>query len=218
MIYKVDRCCFTQVFPWARRYGEVQWWYFPNVSGMTFYDDYTKTEFQNQYSRPLHVFASNNDSLDSFPEEASFLPGLIASFTESIRTFVKATYPTARIEVLYPHDVNDFVLTRVINFAESDWTPTNLEVLKTENFTYTGNRQLDKSLESIRYPFGKGFPRNRSSHLIGVFGAAEPWNWERRLAQAEALESVVLWAFDQFSMIGYALPLRDGIRRSVFLA
>jgi hypothetical protein len=63
----------------------------------------------------------------------------------------------------------------------------------------------------------KGLPRDRSSHLIGVFGASEPWNWERRLAQAEALESVVLWAFDQFCMIGYALPLKEGIRRSLFL-
>ncbi|MDA1312495.1 MAG: hypothetical protein O2968_04080 [Acidobacteria bacterium] len=199
------------------QFGEVQWWYFPNVSGMTFYDDYTKAEFQNQHSRPLHVFTSNDDSLASFPEEAAFLPGLIGAFTDSILNFVKATYAAAKFEVLYPHDVNDFTLTRVVNFPENDWTAAKLDVLKTENFTYTGNRQLNKSQESIRYPMTKGFPRNRSSHLIGVFGASEPWNWERRLAQAEALESVVLWAFDQFSMIGYALPLKEGLRRSHFL-
>ena len=199
------------------QFGEVQWWYFPNVSGMTFYDDYTKTEFQNEFSRPLHVFTSNDDSLASFPEEASFLPGLIGMFCDSIRTFVKATYPATKFEVLYPHDVNDFNLTRAVNYPDTDWTPSNLEVLKTENFTYTGDRQLDKAVESIQYPFGKGFPRNRSSHLIGVFGAREPWNWERRLAQAEAIESIVLWAFDQFSMIGYHLPMKIGRRRSSFI-
>jgi hypothetical protein len=134
------------------------------------------------------------------------------------RPIETTTYPATKFEVLYPHDVNDHTLTRVVNFPDTDWTPSNLEVLKTENFTYTGDRQLDKSAESIQFPFDKGFPRNRSSHLIGVFGASEPWNWERRLAQAEAIESVVLWAFDQFSMIGYPLPLKSGRRRSSFVS
>ena len=120
------------------QFGEVQWWYFPNASGMTFYDDYTKTEFQSQFSRPIHVFMSNDDSPAAFPEESSFLPGLIGDFTSAIRTFVSASYPAAKFEVLYPHDVNDHALTRVVNFADSDWTATNLDVLKTENFTYTG--------------------------------------------------------------------------------
>jgi hypothetical protein len=53
--------------------------------------------------------------------------------------------------------------------------------------------------------------------LIGVFNASEPWNWERRLARGQAVESVALWAFDQFSMIGYRLPLSEGIRSSRFL-
>jgi hypothetical protein len=74
--------------------------------------------------------------------------------------------------------------------------------------------ERSKSVESIRFPFTKGFARNRSAHLIGVFRTAEPWNWERRLTHTEGHESVVLWAFDQFSMIGYRLPLSDGVRRS----
>jgi hypothetical protein len=39
---------------------------------------------------------------------------------------------------------------------------------------------------------------------------------ERRLAEREGIESIVFWAFDQFSMAGYALPLRGGLRRSRF--
>ena len=199
------------------QFGEVQWWYFPNAVGMTFYDDYTKTEFQNQHGQAIHVFTSNTESPDPYPEEAAFLPGLIGTFTQTIRDFVKATYPQAKSEVLYPHDVNDFVLTRAVNYPDSDWTPANLDVLKTENFTYTGARNLDKAVESIRFPQDKGFPRNRAAHLVGVFNSAEPWNWERRLARAEMVESVVFWAFDQFSMISYGLPLSEGIRRSRFV-
>ena len=200
------------------QFGEVQWWYFPSAAGMTFYDDYTTAEFQSQFSRPMHVFTSNDDDPSAFPDEAGFLPSLIGDFTASIRSFVRGTYPTAKFEVLYPHDVNDHALTRVVNFPDSDWTAANLDVLKTENFTYTGNRQLTKALESIQFPQQKGFPRAESAHLIGVFSPNEPWNWERRLTVAENVESVVLWAFDQFSMIGYRLPLRRGVRRSRFVA
>ena len=106
----------------------------------------------------------------------------------------------------------------VVNYAEDDWTPANLESLKTENFSYTVAADLNKSLESIRLPFLKGFTRVRSAHLIGVAGAPHPWEWERRLARAENIEAVVLWAFDQFSMVGYRLPLGEGSRRSRFVA
>lgn len=199
------------------QFGEVQWWYFPNASGMTFYDAFSTTDFFNQYGRAMHVFTSNTESPAGFPEESAFLPGLIGNFTSAIRAFVKAAYPATKFEVLYPPDVNDFPLTQVINYPASDWTPVNLDVLKTENFTYTGSRNLNKARESILLPQVNGFPRSRSAHLIGVFNASEPWNWERRLARGQAVESVALWAFDQFSMIGYRLPLSDGIRSSRFL-
>ena len=206
------------------QFGEVQWWYFPkpvgeleSPIGMTFYDDYSTTEFQNRYSHDMHVFLSNDDSPDSYPDEAEFLPGLIGEYCGAIREFVLGTYPGAKFEVLYPHDVNDHALTRVVNFPEGDWTPSNLEVLKTENFGHTAARNLDKAVESILLPLEKGFPRHRAAHLIGVFTPNEPWNWERRLARAHHIESVVLWAFDQFSMVGYALPLREGLRRARFV-
>jgi hypothetical protein len=206
------------------QFGEVQWWYFPKPVvppdppvGMTFYDDYSTTEFESRYSHAMHVFLSNDDSPASYPDEAEFLPGLIGEYCEAIRDFVLATFSNAKFEVLYPPDVNDHDLTRVVNFAEADWTPGHLEALKTENFGYTFERNLNKALESIRLPFEKGFARNRSAHLIGVYSPNDPWNWERRLAHAHHIESVVLWAFDQFSMVGYALPLREGVRRAAFL-
>ncbi len=209
------------------QFGEVQWWYFPKPwplpdppatpVGMTFYDDYSTTEFQSRYSRAMHVFLTNDESPAPYPDEAEFLPALIGEYCEAIRDFVLATYSNTKFEVLYPHDVNDFALTRVVNFPDDDWTPTNLEVLKTENFGHTAARNLNKSVESILLPLDKGFPRNRAAHLIGVFTPNEPWNWERRLARAHHIESVVLWAFDQFSMVGYALPLREGMRRARFV-
>jgi hypothetical protein len=115
---------------------------------------------------------------------------------------------------LYPHDVNDHVLTRAVNYPDLHWTPANLDVLKTENFLYTGDRKLNQAVESIRFPLEKGFTRAASAHLIGVLFMSEPWMMERRIALREGIESIVFWAFDQFSMVGYPLPLRDGLRRS----
>src|SRR5690606_10989729 len=90
--------------------------------GMTFYDEYTVTQFQSQYGRNMHVFLSNEDPIDDYPEEVEHLAGLIGQYTAAIRSFVIAAYPNARFEVLYPHDVNDFSLTRAVNYPDLDWT------------------------------------------------------------------------------------------------
>ena len=97
---------------------------FPPFSGMTFYDDYTTSTFQTQFGRPMHVFTSNTDSITGFDDEVSHLKGLIGAYCAAIRSFVLATYPQTKFEVLYPHDVNDFELTRAVNFPDGDWNPT----------------------------------------------------------------------------------------------
>lgn len=186
---------------------------------MTFYDEYTKDEFAVRYGRQMHEFVSNGDDPDQHPEESEFLVDLIGEYTKTIREYVLAVYPDTRFEVLYPHDVNNFPLTRAVNYPDSDWTPQHYEILKTENFTYTGDRDLDSAKLSIGFPYEeKGFTVSRSAHLIGVFHSSEPWKTERRMSLDEGIESVVLWAFDQFSMIGYPLPLGLTRRRSRFIA
>ncbi len=105
------------------QFGEVQWWYFANPSGMTFYDSYTTTTFQARYGRGMRVIASQNADPSAFTEECAFLPALIGEFTDAIMTYVRQTYPTTRFEVLYPPDVNDTALNRAINFPKA---PTGL--------------------------------------------------------------------------------------------
>jgi hypothetical protein len=199
------------------QFGEVQWWYFAAPSGMPFYDEYTKTLFQAQYGRPMRVIPAQTSTPSAYPEEVAFLPGLIGAFTDAVMQFVRATHPSTRFEVLYPPDVNDTPLNRLVNYPSDQWTPSRLNCLKTENFTYTGNRDLDKAREAIGLPLELGFPRSQSSHLVGIGEYTTPWAREHRLAQGEYLESVVLFALDQFCLIGYGLPLERGTRRSFFL-
>jgi hypothetical protein len=196
------------------QFGEVQWWYFPDAAGMPFYDAYTTTTFQTEYGRAMTVITSNTVDPTSIPQEAAFLPGLIGSFTAQIRAFVRATYPNCRFEVLYPPDVNNFPLTQVINYPTTDWTPANLNCLKTESFTYTYDRDLDMSLISMNSVNSLGFTPAQRSHLVGVSDSSTAWLKEVRLAEGLGFESVVLFALDQMCLIGYSLPLSRGIRRS----
>jgi hypothetical protein len=200
------------------QFGEVQWWYFPDGSGMPFYDQYTMDAFRAAYGRDLRTIASNTADPAQYPEEVAFLPQLIGAFTSEIRDFVRQAYPDCRFEVLYPTDVNETGLNSAINYPSGDWTAQTLDCLKTESFTYTYQRNLDLARQTIGYAASRGFAANKRSHLVGISDPTTPWWKEAQAARGEGLESVVLFALDQFCLVGYALPLPGGKRRSVFLA
>jgi hypothetical protein len=196
------------------QFGEVQWWYFPGPTatvvtepGMPFYDAYTTATFQATYGQPMTVIRNQYADPSPMPQECAFLPGLIGTFTKAIREFVCASFPGAQFEALYPPDVNDTALNQVINLPRNDWTPANLACLKTENFTYTAGRNLDLARQSIQLPGQLGFLPSQSSHLVGISDYTTPWQKEQQIATGARLESVVLFALDQFCLIGYSVPL-----------
>jgi len=200
------------------QFGEVQWWYFPKPGvGMTFYDEYTKQQFELQYGRPMAVIMSNYDDPAAYPDEVAFLPTIIGAYTDAIIEYVRLSHPTAKFEVLYPTDVNDGALNQVINYAWGSWTPAKLDNLKTESFTYTGNRRLDLSLHrSCDFGFDLGFQPSQRSHLVGISDPYTGWLKEVRYAEGRNQDSVVLWALDQFCLVGYPMPLEKGATRSFF--
>jgi hypothetical protein len=206
------------------QFGEVQWWYFPGQTatvatepGMPFYDAYTSTTFAATYGRPMAVIANQYADPAPLTQECAFLAALIGTFTKTIRDFVRASFPSAKFEVLYPPDVNQTALNQLVNFPSNDWTPANLACLKTENFSYTAERNLDLARQSIQLPASRGFPPTQSSHLVGISDYTTPWQKEQQLATGMKLESVVLFALDQFCLIGYTLPLPRSSRWARFL-
>lgn len=201
------------------QFGEVEWWYFASAQhgGMPFYDAYTTSAFQSTYGKAMGIITSEDADPAQYPDECQFLPKLIGTFTSSIRTFVRQTQAETKFEVLYPPDTNDTALDAIINFPVNDWTPANLSCLKTENFTYTGDRDLDAARTSIKLPGTNGFPPAQSSHLIGIGDYTTPWQREWNLTLAAGDESAVLFALDQFCLIGYSLPITPPSRRSRYL-
>jgi len=206
------------------QFGEVQWWYFPGPTAsvvtepsLPFYDAYTTATFQTAYGRPMTVIPNQFVNPAPLADECAFLPGLIGAFTSAVRSFVRASFPTSEFEVLYPPDVNDTALNQLINFPISDWTPANLTCLKTENFSYTAARNLNLARQSIQLPIQLGFPASQTSHLIGISDYTTAWQREQQLASGANLESVVLFALDQFCLIGYKLPLPRSPRLARFM-
>ncbi|MCC6585580.1 MAG: hypothetical protein IT168_02575 [Bryobacterales bacterium] len=197
------------------QFGEVQWWYFPkDGSGMPLYDDYTKTQFRARYGREMKTIASNAVDPVTYAEEAEFLPTLIGNFTNAVIAFVKNEFSNCRFEVLYPTDVNNTPLNRLINFPAAAWTPEVLDCLKTESFTFTFERNLDHSRITITYPESRGFPISKRSFLVGINDPTTPWSKELEMSQAEGHPSSVLFALDQFCLVGYMPPVKSTVRRS----
>ncbi len=200
------------------QFGEVQWWYFASDgSGLPFYDAYTQSQFAAKYGRPLATIASNTANPASYPDEAQFLPTLIGAFTQSIQQFVSQSQPGTQFEVLYPPDTNAYSFTRVINLPRASWTPASLNCFKTENFTFTGDRDLTLITASIELPMEMGFPTSQVSHLAGISDPTTPWQKEAAKAAGAGVESVVLFALDQYCLIGYPSPLQTQAPRSFMI-
>lgn len=203
------------------QFGEVQWWYFPSdgagrdFSGMPFYDAWTQAQFVAQFGHAMATITTNTVDPATLPEEVSFLPAVIGNFTNAVMSFVRASQPSALFEVLYPTDTNQTPFNQAINFAAAAWTPAALACLKTENFGFTLGRNLDLAEGSMAFGAALGFGAAQRSHLVGVGDSTTAWLKEVRSAAGKGFESVVLFALDQFCLIGYELPMARGLRRSV---
>jgi hypothetical protein len=206
------------------QFGEVQWWYFPtnglpagggllSYGGMPFYDAWTQSQFLAAYGTAMATITTNTVNPASYPNEVAFLPGLIGNFTNAAMGYVRTSQPGCRFEVLYPVDVNQTTFNQAINYPAPAWTPAILNVLKTEGFGFTQGRTLDGAETAI--DDSHGFPASQRSHLVGIGEATTPWLKEAQSALGKGFESVVLFALDQFCLIGYNLPLPTGLRRSV---
>ncbi len=198
------------------QFGEVQWWYFPDSTGMPFYDAYTKAAFQSAHGREMAVITTNTADPAPYVDEVAFLSQLIGSFTNQIMSHVRATHSNCRFEVLYPPDVNETALNTAVNYPAAHWTPGNLDCLKTESFTYTYQRNLNLSQQSIDTSKNHGFPNSQRSHLVGISDSSTAWLKEARLALGE-VNVVVLFALDQFCLVGYEAPVDRGLRRASYM-
>ncbi len=197
------------------QFGEVLWWYFANASGMAFYDAYTTSRFQTQHGRPLYTFLTPNDdpSVNRYVD-ADFLRQTVKDHVDAIRSYVLATHPNGKFELLWPLDVNDPAtrrLNRYINLPV-EWETkagSGFDTFLIEGFQFAGlDRNLDKVRWMAAYPFEVlSWPRADCRYLMGLFNAGWPWQRDYLIARRCRVPLLKIWAYDHLCLYARTLPL-----------
>ncbi len=196
--------------PIVLQFGETQWWYFPNASGMPFYDDDTKAAFQARYGRPLRRFLANTDSPDDDIETADFLRDRIWEYCAEVISYVRQFHPTAVFECLWPHDANRRRLNFHVNLP-NEWKNSSygIKYFRSEGFDYdVWQKNTVLMRQAMEFPLTLGRPPEECIYLSGIYGPPDPpmreayGMWRNR-----GLYSFCFWAFDQFCLNSRPVPL-----------
>jgi len=205
--------------PIVLQFGETQWWYFPNASGMPYYDDETKADFQARYGRPMHRFLANTDSPEDDIETADFFRDRIWAYCQEAIGYVRQFHPTTVFECLWPLDANqgkpapdpDF---RALNFhvnLPNEWKTSayGVKYFRAEGFDYdVWQKNAVRMRQTMEFPLALGRPAEECMYLSGTYGPPDP-----PMAQAygmwrtKGLYSFCFWAFDQFCLNSRPVPL-----------
>lgn len=211
------------------QFGEYCWWYFPGPGGMAFYDDDTKAAAQAALGRPLNVFATANDDPGiNGGADAVFLRNRLRDHVAALIAHVKAGYPSAKFEVLFPYDVNYPSVVgvhslggRLLNFINfpTEWnlkTTSGFDSLKMEALDFgSSTRSLKLVRDTIEFPLKSGWPKDSVRYLIPVFNGGCPWKHEYWLAKDLGIPLINLWAFDHVCILGWPVKAPSRGSRSV---
>ncbi|MCZ2076039.1 MAG: hypothetical protein LC130_13700 [Bryobacterales bacterium] len=216
--------------PIVLQFGETQWWYFPNASGMPFYDDDTKAAFQARYGRPLHRFLANTDSPYDDIESANFLRDRVWEYCAEVIDYVRRFHPTAVFECLWPLDANQGKPApnpafRALNFhvnLPNEWKTSGYGVkyFRAEGFDYdVWQKNARLMRQTFEFPLKLGRPASECMYLAGIYGPPDPpmreayGMWRNR-----GLYSFCFWALDQFCLNSRPVPLEVTAQYAATLA
>jgi hypothetical protein len=216
------------------QYGEFLWWYFSGPGGMACYDDETLAAAQAALGRPLRVFSGPDDNpLVNGGADAIFLRNRLRDYIAALVQDLRAAWPAAKCEVLWPYDVNyptpvpdtspylGGQFNRFVNLPV-EWqqkATSGLDRMKVEALAFSsGMRNLDLARQAIELFPSFGWPLASVRYLLPVFGSATPWNRELALAIGAGVATNNLWAFDHICLYNLDVPERGLERRSTVQA
>lgn len=205
--------------------GEFTWWYFSNYGpenpdgGMAYYDDATRAAALAELGRPLHVFRTPADDPGvNGGADALWLRNRLRDYAAALAAAVRAVYPSAEIEVLFPYDVNHpepagvhqlgGALNRFVNLPV-EWqskVQSPFDRFKVEALDFSAwSRNLDLSRQTMEFAAGLDWPRAAIRAMIAVFRGGTPWRKEAAYARQLGYGGVSLWAFDHVCIYGLSL-------------
>ena len=216
--------------PAVLQFGETQWWYFPNASGMPFYDDETKAVFRARYGRPLHRFLANTDDPNDDIEAAGFIRDRLWEYCAEVISYVRRFHPTAVFECLWPLDANQGKPApdpafRALNFhvnLPNEWKNAayGVKYFRSEGFDYdVWQKNTVLMRQTLQFPLKLGRPPSECVYMPGIYGPPDPpmreayGMWRNR-----GLYSFCFWAFDQFCLNSRPVPLEVTSQATATLA
>jgi hypothetical protein len=201
------------------QFGEFLWWFFGNPqntpNGMAYFDPETTAAAQTALGRPLFPFLTpNDDPTVNGGADATFLRDRLRDHVGTLVTALRTSYPTIKIEVLFPYDVNypqpvvpGSQVGGRLNYAVNlpvEWQgqqTSGLDRIKVEALQFaTAFRSMDLANQAIQLMPNFGWPRGAVRYLVPVFGTFLPWQTEVGLAFSANVNAVNLWAFDHLNL------------------
>ena len=204
--------------------GEHLWWYFPGSTapaapGMAFYDAATAAAAIAALGRALHLFLTPNDdpSVNGYAD-ANFLRGRLLAHEQAIVAAVKAAYPGALVELLYPYDVlyplpagafnvggrlNNYVSTPAQWQAPGAvFDRMKIEALDRDVSSFNVNlARIAMQLPVVIWSWPPGLVR----YLIGVYVGGATWQRSLLAAESYGFAEEILFAIDQVCTMGLEL-------------
>ena len=204
------------------QFGEFCWWYFTNFSqdnldgGMGYYDDEAQAAALAALGRPLHVFTSpEDDPQANGTADAAFLRNRLREHVAALAAHIRDAHPAAKLEVLFPFDVNHPTpagvhqiggrLNRFVNLP-AEWehkATSGLTRMKIEALDFGAwSRDLELSRAAVFFGVSLDWPKDSLRHLLPVFQPGYAWRKECQTALGEGVPVVTLWAFDHICLFG----------------
>lgn len=198
--------------------GEFLWWFFNNVSGMAYYDAATAAAAAIALGHPLHSFLTPDDDPSLYAADTLFLRNRLRDHVAAIAASVRAAHGAAKIEVLYPYDVNypsvygpnrlGGRLNVYVNLP-AEWKTkagSGLDRMKIEALDFgSSTHSLDLARQAIRLPIGWGWPLDSIRYLFPVMNGGCPFLWEQQIAAGESVPYVTPFAMDHVCLLGWDL-------------
>ena len=170
-----------------------------------------------QLGRLLAVFRTPDDSyFVNGCADADFLATRLWQHTKAIVDHVKAVYPQALFEVLFPYDVNyptpygrfnlGGQLNNRVNLPAQWRSPATagFDRMKIECLDFgSGTRTLDKVKEAVQLFQTSGWPKDRLRYLFPIFNGGCPWPREQKIALDAGISYLTPFAFDHVCLFGW---------------
>ena len=160
---------------------------------------------------------NDNPQVNGTYDDAIFLRNRLRDHVAGIVSYVKAVYPAAIFEVLYPDDVNypkpagfyqiGGQLNNYVNTPPEWKQPGTLDLMKIEALDRgASSRDLNLAIEAIKLAFQQWqWPVGKCSYLFPVFNPGVFFLYEQQAAQDASLPSLVPFAFDHICLMGWDL-------------